>query len=140
MNEPSLVVLRRVPGCSFSTASIVPVKNRIVELSELLAAADCDLLEALDWHCSNRLRGHAWLNEEGKLRQPWVVSGLITEGNRRVHDAIVGPVAFSGGIDQEGETLALDRAQAIELADAINQDRPIIVMRGLTLRVTHLPA
>jgi hypothetical protein len=139
--EPSLVILKRAPGCSFSQAAVVPAASSIVGLQELLDGAECQTIEVLDWQASNVLRGYAWINEEGKLREPWVVTCLVTDGQcGPAYDAIIGPMVFTGGMDRDGETLALPKADAIELADAINQSRPIVVMREYYLRARSLPS
>lgn len=58
-----------------------------------------------------------WCNEEGKLMglTPSMMGTLMWEKTFGMTDIIVGDVVFTGGTDDEGETLGLDPKQLYKL-------------------------
>jgi len=63
-----------------------------------------------------------WINEEGKYQTPArnLLAGVLTMGLLFPGDYIAGDVVFTGGADEEGETLGLSDEQV----EYLNQLRP----------------
>ena len=71
------------------------------------------LIQAVDLHHDLTM----WCNEEGKLigLHPSIIGTYMWEKTFGMTDIIVGNVVFTGGTDDEGETLGLDPKQLYRL-------------------------
>jgi hypothetical protein len=76
----------------------------------------------------------AWINEEGKLiglerNDLAAIVYLSLGGGLRLGDYIAGPVAFTGGVDADGETLGIKPAMALKVMEAAEALRGLVTCR-----------
>lgn len=92
------------------------------ESYEQLSGAVGGLIQAVDLRQDLTL----WVNEEGKLINgmvPNIIATHMWEKSFGMTDVIMGDVVFTGGTDDEGETLPLSNPWVLQLQDLAEKIR-----------------